>query len=491
MIWLLSLLACTCSSPDPIKPTAPAPTAIVSGKTNVLVVVLDTVRADHLGFYGYDLPTSPNLDRWAADAVVFDQQISNCSWTKPSMGSIFTGLYPRTLGLYEERYDKLDASFTMLSERFQEHGYFTLGVTSNPNMNDVFGFDQGFDAYGQSGVAFGWMNDSSKQGREVFGRDTPLEDAHEMTDRALAILDSHAEPLRNEPFYLQVVYIDPHWPYQQPPEHEAAVAGSKKPGYDGGIHYIDAEMQRLFDGMASRGLLQDTLVVVAGDHGEGLWSHPGVPNTAWHGNTLYESVLHVPFVLHHPSLAARRVPDLTENLDIVPTIADLLGWGVPDGLPGKSLADVARGTGAAPQGRIVFSETDFRQNLKHSARTSTHKYIRNDDAIRFGLGTFEGHELDGQDRKQIANSPPEELYVLSAGMEMPRKNTPEAPETAVLRAALEQWERDFPARAPDQHDPADVLTGPDGKAVQDGSGQAFELDEATKNALKAIGYLEE
>ncbi|MCB9675582.1 MAG: sulfatase [Alphaproteobacteria bacterium] len=479
------------AGPAPAIRTATAPPeAIVGGKTNVVVVMLDTVRADHLGLYGYELPTSPALDALGAKSVVFDQHISNCSWTRPSMASMFTGLYPRTVGIYEEQFDRLDDSFTLLSERFDAKGYLTLGVTSNPNMNQVFGFQQGFDAYGESGLAFSWMDDDAKQGKETFGRETPLEDAAVMTDRALAIVDAHREPLATTPFYLQVVYIDPHWPYTQPPEHEAAVSGSQKPGYDGGIHFVDAELKRLLDGLEQRGLMQDTLLVITGDHGEGLWSHPGVPNSAWHGNTLYESVLHVPLLFTHPALEPHRVAGLTEGIDLVPTITDLMGWGTPDGLPGQSLAAAVRGEGEPPADRLVVSETDFRQNRKISVRTATHKLIRNDDVQLFAQGYFEGRKLTGQDRKQIAGGAPVELYPMTGNPELPRNSRPEDPEAAKLQAALEAWEARFPKRPPDQRDPSDVLTGPDGKAVPESTGGSVELDEATKKALEAIGYLD-
>jgi len=491
MISLLVFLGCSIFEPPPVRPPIAAPTAITTGRTSVLVVMLDTVRADHLGLYGYKIGTSPNLDAFAKSSVVFDQHIANSSWTRPSMGSVFTGLYPHTLGLYEERYDRLDPEFTLLSERFRDHGYVTLGVTSNPNMNNVFGFNQGFDAYGESGVVFKWMQDTAKRGKHQWSKFYPLEDATVMTDRALAMLDAHADRLVDTPFYLQVVYIDPHYPYTQPPAHEAAVKGSKKPGYDGGIHYIDTELNRLFEQMEERGHLQDTLILITGDHGEGLWSHPGVPNSAWHGNTLYDSVLHVPMIVSHPTLEPKRIGELSQGLDIVPTVAGLLGWEPTDDLPGSSLAPSILGDGPVPPDRIVFSETDFRQNRKYSARTATHKLIRNDDVQLFAKGIFEGKALTGLDRKQIAGGLPEEFYDLEAGAELPRFSKPGGPEADRLRRALADWEAAYPRRPASQHDPKDLLTQPDGTTVRDGSGGEVELDEATKNALKALGYLDE
>jgi arylsulfatase A-like enzyme len=500
ILVLAGLMGCGSSPPEtrpdaPIRAPGEAPTAITAKKTNVVVVMLDTVRADHLGLYGYELPTSPHLDAYAEKSVVFDQHIANCSWTRPSMGSIFTGLYPRQVGLYEERFDKLSDEFTVLSEHFKDAGYFTMGLTSNPNMNRVFGFVQGFDAYSESGLAFSWMPDDAKEGKDKFGKSQPLEDATTMTNRTLAMVDAHADTLATEPFYLQVVYIDPHWPYEQPKRHEDAVKGSKKAGYDGGIHFVDEELHRLMQGLEARGLLQDTLVVITGDHGEGLWSHPGVPNSAWHGNTLYESVLHIPFIVNHPVLEPRRVPDLTEGLDIVPTVLGLVGLPIPDGLPGHDLTERVYGRGEPIADRMVFSETDFRNNRKQSVRTATHKLIRNEDVERYAAGLTEEPELDGPDKRQLAGGAPVELYRMGPKtVEIPRNNQAErdAETLATLRAALEKWEADHPRRDPIGHDPEDKLHGPDGAIPEFGGvGDGAEIDEATRKALQELGYLEE
>lgn len=484
MLWCALLAGCGWFTEpvEPIREPAPVADRITGGSTNVVVVLLDTVRADRLGFHGYPIPTSPHLDAIAEHGAVFERHIANCSWTRPSMGSILTGLHARTLGLYEERYDRLDTSFTLLSERLQRRGYVTLGVTSNPNMNDVFGFDQGFDAYGESGVRFRWMSGSGR----AISRDTPLEDAQTMTDRALAIVDAHREPLADQPLYLQVVYIDPHWPYVQPAEHERAVSGSSEPGYDGGIHFIDAEIRRLLDGLAERGLMRDTLFVVTSDHGEGLGSHPDVPNSAMHGTTLYESVLHVPLVLSHPAIAPRRVPAVTEGIDVVPTVLDLLGWPVPADLPGRSLAPALRGE-QLPD-RDVFAETDFRGHRKVAVRSGDLKWIRNDDVDLWRSGAHEGLRLEPAALKQFTVLPVEELYDVRTG-EGPSRPAGPASEADRLRAAVEAWEARTPARAPMNRAPGDVVTLPGGELLPV-DGTPAEIDEATRDALQAIGYLE-
>ena len=129
--------------------TVAKPESVLAG-SNVLFIIMDTLRADRLGSYGYKIDLSPNLDKLASEGVRFETHIANCSWTRPSMGAIFTGHYPRTLGLYEEKFDKLSEEFITIAERFKAKGYGTYGVTSNPNTNALFGFAQGFDEYGEA-----------------------------------------------------------------------------------------------------------------------------------------------------------------------------------------------------------------------------------------------------------------------------------------------------------------------------------------------------
>ena len=486
MLVLTALLACN----PPSKPAPPPATDIVGGRTNVLLVIIDTLRADHVGCYGYGVPTTPRLDALCNRSVVFDNFYANAPWTRPSMGVIFTGEYARSLGIYEEQYDKLPKSATTLAERFKAHGYTTLGITANPNINTFFHFAQGFDAYSDSGTVWSWM---PRKGKVVFSdAKNNSEDATTVTDRALQALDEYQEQALDAPFYLQLVYIDPHTPYSAAKEHQRTVkaGGSRHAGYDGDILYVDIELHRLLQSMEERQLLQDTLVIVTSDHGEGLKSHPNVPNSKLHGTHLYDSVMHIPFFVHHGALEPGRVDALASSIDIVPTVADLLGWEDVE-LPGTSFRPLLEG-GANPLPAHVFMETEWRRNDKVGIRTAERKYVRNDDVINFlDHGIFEGRKLDKKGQRMLQEVPREELYDLSRGEDPTKHNlvASESDTKAQLKHLIEEWEGLTPRRDPIGRSKKDALSLPDGTVVPvAGDGEEGELDEATKALLRKLGY---
>jgi arylsulfatase A-like enzyme len=481
--------------------------AIEGGRTNVLLVVIDTLRADHLGCYGYPHDTSPTIDALAKGGVQLDAFYSTSSWTRPGMATLFTGHYPRTVGIYQERYDKLPPSATTLAERLQERGYRTLGITSNPNLNEVFGFAQGFDAHLDAGVVWKWMEPGEENAVMKYREDN-LDDARTVTDRALAALDRDAA--RAQPFYLRVVYIDPHVPYAPPTHHQRAVAktGSSFQGYDGEIRFADAQLGRLLDGLDERGLLADTLVIVTSDHGEGLASHPNVPGADGHGTTLYDSTTHIPLVLAHPALPAGfRISSLASSIHLVPTVMDLLGWPVVDGgLPGRSLAPLVAGEvrdfDGDPRGQwsalpdAVFSETEWRRNRKVAVRTREARLVRNDDCRAYQEdGIHKGPRLSDEQRAALTRVPALELYAGGGPEDLPANRATGQPVAAArLEGLLQEWEQETARAAPLNRSSTDVLTLGDGRVVPTGSGGAdgseVELDPATLERLRTLGYIE-
>ena len=486
---LLALVPCACRDEPP--------------PDNLLLVMIDTLRADHLGAWGYPFPTSPRLDALARDGVRVSQFFSTSAWTRPGVASLITGQYPRTTGIYEERFDALAPELETLAERLHAHGYATLGITANPNINAWFGFDQGCDLYGDSGVRWPWMP-ATEGTRPLQPGVAGLDDATAVTDRALAALDRQRSERPGAPFYLQLLYVDPHRPYEPPASELAALtqAGSKHAAYDGEIRHTDAEIGRLLDGLQSRGLLETTLVVVTSDHGEGLDDHPNVPRSYAHGNIVYDSVLHVPLLFSRPDLPSGRVVDtLASSIDLVPTVLDLLGWPLAaQELPGRSLVPLLRGAGTAWDRDRVVSETDWRANRKLTVRTASRRYIRNDDSLAYqSEGVFEGRELEDDERRQLAEVPPQELYDESAGRpEDPVTSNLMASEPEIaagLAADLLRWERDVPARAPLRRDPEiDVLTTPDGvvprRSGATSEGPAPIIDPELHEHLQALGYLD-
>lgn len=330
--------------------------------TNVVVVVVDTLRSDHLGCYGYPRPTSPNLDRLAASAHVFDSAVAQSSWTSPSIASLFTSLYPSAHGVTGFGSSLAD-EFITLAEILEQHGLRTAGFSANMAfINPDRGFDQGFETFE---VLVRRARPEEKD-QKLFGK-VPAA-AEFVTDRALRFLEEAGDG----PFFLYLHYIDPHSPYTAPaPYRDAFVAaadtasdgtdrdlfgygGSIVAGqddvdhltalYDAEIAYTDAQMGRLFEHLESTGRLDDTIVVVTSDHGEELFDHGGFA----HGTTLYREQVQIPLVVRLPGDPGkgRRAQQTVELVDIGPTILDCLGLEDPRPTPGTSFRSSLRRQGA-------------------------------------------------------------------------------------------------------------------------------------------------
>lgn len=447
---------------------------------NVVLIIVDTLRADHLGCYGYEPPTTASIDRIAQKGVVFEQAIANSSWTRPSIASLLTGTYPRTTAVYKEQYDALSPEVVTLAQMFKNRGWATYGVTGNPSINRVFDFHHGFDEYGDCGVIWPWMKGkrSSKFKKDV----RLMEDADYTTDRTLELLERH----KGGPFYLQVLYIDPHWPYKAPDRFEHELAGpcnTSTDCYDGEVAFADAELGRLVDR-----ILDDhpnTLVIVTSDHGEGLADHPGVPRATTHGFTLYDSVLHVPLIFMHPELAAgTRFEDPVQLLDLVPTLADIFELPLDSQVEGTSLAPILRGEPAPPLADQIFSDTQFNEMDKISVRERNLKLIINRDNIALTEGTrpelaalAEGSRGNRSAMYAIKKCGPREMYRLPGSENHQRKGLnladTDPDNTARLEQAIVDFESRILARPPINRD------------------HHKEIDDSIIEQLKALGYLEE
>ena len=396
-----------CRSPEP----PPAPRA----GTNVVLIVIDTLRADHLGCYGYSRPTSPFIDGLAAQGALFEQVVANSPWTRPSMASMLTGTYPRTTGVAKRRWDALPEDLSTLAELFQAADYATYGLTANPNLNTVFGFNQGFDRYGDCAELWPWMDPLATPSTTPAGGRDLREDADQLTDRASSVLALHADEASGKPFYLQLLYIDPHSPYGPPgrfvhPLNDNPQGNSD--GYDAEIAFVDQEVGRLVDHI--RGLYPDTLFVLTSDHGEGLEDHPGLPESKAHGYNLYDSTLLVPLIFVHPQLVRPgRFGGQVQLLDLLPTLADMMALEPVGGLAGQSLAPILRGETPPPLPPYVFSETQYRQVNKLSARQAGFKLIVNRDHQAYVAGQRPIVDAPGTKesvRQAIQLCGPRELY---------------------------------------------------------------------------------
>ncbi len=326
---------------------------------NVLLVTIDTLRADHVGAYGAPDVATPSLDALAAEGVRFASAFSSAPVTLPSHATIFTALQPPHHGARYNGIFRLDEAALTLAERLRDAGFATGAVVGAFVVARQFGLAQGFDHY----------DDADMWGRRAGPGGYLERSAGEVTDRARAWL------ARSEsPFFLWVHYFDPHKEYQPPPPH--ADRFRDRP-YDGEIAYVDAELARLVAALRERGELERTLLVATSDHGESLGEHG--ENT--HSYSLYDATLHVPLLVRGPGVPAGRVvPELVRSVDVAPTVLALLALPPFEGADGLDLSPLWRGNGAAAPG-IAYAETfaplfDHGWSPLFAARSKEFLYVR-------------------------------------------------------------------------------------------------------------------
>jgi arylsulfatase A-like enzyme/Flp pilus assembly protein TadD len=331
-----------------------------SSEPNLLLVTLDTTRADRLGPYGFDKGTSPNLDRLAENAVVFEHATAAVPLTFPSHTTIFTGQYPTRHGIRDNGGFFLDSSATTLAEVLKAAGYATGGFIGAWVLESRWGLAQGFDKYSD-------QFDLSKY--KVISLGTVQKKGEEVVNDAIAWLDT----VKAKKFFGWVHLYDAHTPYD-PPEPFASRFPNQP--YLGEIAYADAQVGRLLDWLEANGLAKNTVVIVTADHGESLGEH----GEATHAYFVYDSTMHVPLIVKTPWNDKGRNPSMVSSADIFPTVLDLLGLPAVKGpIDGTSLA-LGIVNPEAPVGGAAYAETYFPryhfgwQHLR-SLRNSEYTYI--------------------------------------------------------------------------------------------------------------------
>ena len=269
--------------------------------TDVVIVTLDTTRADYLSAYGAGRVGTPNLDRLAAEGVVFEQAMSVAPLTLPAHCSLFTGLLPPRHGVRDNAGDSLAADHGTLAKVLHARGFETAAFVGSLVLGAGRGLDVGFDVY----------HDGITKGRPSIG--SLQRPADYVIDEALRWLEGR----RDTPFFLWVHLYDPHAPYDPPEPYRTA---HRDDPYAGEIAFVDAQVGRLVDVLERRRLLDRTALVVLGDHGESLNEH----GETGHGIFIYQSVIRVPLIIRLPGVPPRRVPDLTRIVDVMPTVLDLV-----------------------------------------------------------------------------------------------------------------------------------------------------------------------
>jgi arylsulfatase A-like enzyme len=364
---------------------------------NVLLITVDTLRADHLGGYGYPLPTSPTIDRLTERGTRFDDCTVQWPKTWPSMVSMMTGAYPKTTGMkYRPR--AMHPTLLLLSELFQAAGYSTGAVVTNFNVGKTFGFDQGFETFIES-----WQEAwAAQMGDEPFqnapGKVKQYTNASLATDQALGWLKGLD---RSKPFFLWLHYMDPHGPYLPPAGYEqyfreqydsAPIPEERLPAYqlqldpesgapitdlahymgqyDREIRYLDDEIDRLLQEIDE----SETLVVLTADHGESLGEHGYYLE---HGMFPYQACARIPLIMvQQGRIPAGKVIERPVGLiDLPATILELAGMDIPATFEGKSLVGLMENGSMAGGPEYVFMESGYHDLTQLVVRRGEWKLI--------------------------------------------------------------------------------------------------------------------
>jgi arylsulfatase A-like enzyme len=360
---------------------------VESTRPNIIVITVDALRADHLGVYGYSRPTSPSIDAFAKDAVVVSDGVSQAPYTKASMASFLTGLYPTahktfttnvafaqlmTTGAAKSGLpstDVLSPEVQTLPEALRDAGYETFALTSNPYLIPDFGFAQGVEH-------FRFITEHGEFASAKF-----------VLAEALKALDGRSK----RPFFLWVHLMEPHSPYAPPEPYRSMFPPLTPPHpidrsvipawirigdsrdlnlyvarYDGEIRTADAAIGSFFDELRRRRLWDRTLTVVTADHGESFMEHGVLEHNTW----LYDELVHVPLIIRIPGIAPRRLRTQMQLVDLYPTLARIAGAKVPNGPHGRDHVPELQGR-AAPKS-YAYSEIVGR---RFAMRTLEFKYI--------------------------------------------------------------------------------------------------------------------
>ena len=448
--------AVTEASPEELLPDLMEP-EITPPPKKVILIIIDTLRADYVGAYGNPDAVSPALDALAAQGVQFDDVLAQCSWTRPSIGSFLTSLYPRTLGLYLEKGEILADRFTTLAEVLQQNGFKTLGLTANPNINSAFNFHQGFDLHVDSNVLFDWMKPEEDT---VSRNQQSLPKANALFKKAL---DWIAQSPPEEAAYIQFNLMEVHeWVVRRRISDmlRKEYATGFKPGpyvkYPRLVRQVTDDIGAFVSQVQEQPGWEDTLFVFLSDHGEGLGDHPDVKLSEYHGRLLYESQLRVPMIFYRKGWRPERsrIQQTVRLLDFMPTLLDLLAISGPEEMQGLSLMPLLRGESeTVDMPPLMVMETNFKYVGKTAIYGGEWKFIHS-KAPHVGIA-------------------PNELQARGYGAENGIKTNRYADHPELSKewqAWLSDWETRFPPAPP---------TPPQSAIPQE-----------TQDQLESIGYIE-
>jgi arylsulfatase A-like enzyme len=343
---------------------APLP-ASVPPDLNLLLITIDTLRADHLGCYGYGRPTSPSIDALAASGALFENGWAHAPSTRYSMPAIATGRWPSAITWdMSIWWPRIGPEMRTTAQALHDDGYFTAGMFSFSYfaIADHRGFERGMDLYRSDRAALHVAVNGPMESRGSSSR--------EMTDDAIAFVDAH----RDHKFFLWVHYYDPHLSYEPHPE-VPSFGDARMDLYDGEIRFTDLHLGRLLAHLRDIGLWDRTAIVLTGDHGEGFGEH-GITE---HGYDLYTAQTKVPFIVRVPGLPPRRIRAPAGHVDIAPTLVNLARGRAEPSFIGRSLVpDLVGPPAADTDTRAVFQEVTSERGKKRALVTTRRHLIWNE-----------------------------------------------------------------------------------------------------------------
>ncbi|HEY6292952.1 MAG TPA: sulfatase-like hydrolase/transferase [Terriglobia bacterium] len=347
---------------------AAPPQVSAKAKPDVVLVTIDTLRADHLGCYGYKRGETPNLDALAASAARFAHAYTPVPITLPAHTAIMTASYPMATGIHDFSGNKLPADAVTLAKVLYNDGYRTGAFVSAAVLDSRFGLNAGFDTY-YAHFDFNRLDEANLDLVERPGDQT--------TDLALGWLrdDVKVAGADRKPFFLWLHLYDPHFPYTPP---EPYATKFREQPYDGEIAFADAQVGRLLVFLRGRRLFDNTVIVVCGDHGEGLGEH----GEKTHGFFVYNSTLQVPLIVKVPGIAPSVVETNASLIDVMPTVLQALKIAIPPSVQGRSqLAEMQGRPVPSPESvRDLYAETylpllHFRWSELRAVLSQNLKYI--------------------------------------------------------------------------------------------------------------------
>jgi arylsulfatase A-like enzyme/Tfp pilus assembly protein PilF len=436
VVMLTGLAALPLAAQTPAKPAL-----------NVVLITIDTLRADHVGCYGYKQIKTPNIDGLAADGVRFERAFAVVPVTLPSHTSMLTGTYPMLSGMHDFSGNKLSPAQPTLASVLKQAGYQTGAVVAAAVLDSRFGLNQGFDFY-YDHFDFNRLDEANLDQMQRPG--------NVVADVALNWLEKDwlqkDWPSKNpqKKFFLWMHLYDPHFPYQPHDPYSREYATQP---YDGEIAFADEQVGRLLRFLKEKGIYQKTVIILCGDHGEGLGEH----GEKTHGFFIYNATMHVPLIIRLPeSAAGRTVSDPVSLVDLMPTILGAVGLEVPSQAQGRSLLPEIR-------------DDHPRDDRRHEDQTERDRVLYGESflpRIHFNWSELRGSE---NTKYHFIDAPRPELYDLTQDPgELHNLFTEKKAVAEEMRAKLAGMIRDYSA----------------GKELAEKTG----LDPALMERLKSLGY---